>query len=164
MTDMALLIAQAVVTGCMAAWMVTGVFDNWRHPHLNLSAVAMVTRFDRMAEDFPQDFEVVKHRRVSDMRVIRGLFYLLVAWETVAAITLVGGTVALVMALGGAVDVELARLLAVLGALAFTVNWAGFLAGGNYFCYWYCHFAGQATHFMLLIWGILGTILLVIPG
>ncbi len=88
------------------------------------------------------------------------MFYLLVLWESVAALLLVVGTAWLAFALFGIADVEKARAVASLGALAFTMNWAGFLIGGNYFCYWYCHFPAQATHMMLALWGTLVVILL----
>lgn len=164
MTEIALLLAQAVIVGCMAAWMITGVVDNWVHPALNQGAVAEVLRFEKMREDFPEDFEYVKYRMLDCPRTIRALFYALVAWETVAAILLTAGTGALLLAMGGLVPADLARFVAVLGALAFTMNWAGFLTGGNYFCYYYSHHSGQATHFKLLLWGVLATILLFIPA
>jgi hypothetical protein len=43
------------------------------------------------------------------------------------------------------------------------MNWAGFLIGGNYFCYWYSHFPGQSTHFQLVLWGTATMIFLAMP-
>lgn len=160
MSDVMLLFAQAVLTACLMGWMLSGVLDNWRHPLLNENAVAMVMRFELMEADYPEDFAHVKHRKVENPKVIRAMFILLVLWESVAALFLSVGTVSLVLALFGVAEVEMARTLATLGALAFTANWAGFLIGGNYFCYWYCHFPAQATHMMLALWGTLVVILL----
>ena len=163
MSDLILPLSQMLLTGCLAGWMIAGVADNWIHPKLNEEAVAMVTRFDRMARDFPQDYALLACRRVADPRWIRRLFYALVTWETVAAIGLSVGTAMLGAALFGWVELETARMAATLGALAFTLNWAGFLIGGNYFAYWYCHFQAQVTHFLLALWGTLVIILLQFP-
>ena len=160
MSELVLLLAQTVLTGCLAGWMLSGVLDNWRHPHLNESAVAMVMWFDLMEAEYPEDFAHVKHRKVENPKVVRAMFYLLVLWESIAALLLLAGTVLLVLALFGGAGGETARAVATLGALAFTMNWAGFLIGGNYFCYWYCHFSAQATHMMLALWGTLVVILL----
>jgi len=110
-----------------------------------------------MAEQYPSEFSQVAHRRVRDVRIINLSFWLVVVWETLAAILLCVGAFLLskVALLGG--DVTLARDIALAGALAFTVNWAGLLIGGNYFCYYFCHFEGQFTHFLLVIWGSLVT-------
>jgi predicted small integral membrane protein len=159
--DVILILVQCALTGGLAGWMITGVVDNWRYPDLNVEAVAMVTRFDLMAAQYPADFAHVKHRRIDDPRKIRALFRLIVLWETLAALLLTLGTGMLAAAAIGLVDVTLARAIAVLGATAFVMNWAGFLIGGNYFCYWYGHFPSQATHLMLAIWGILVLLVLI---
>lgn len=146
-------IAQIVLTACLAAWMVSGVINNWLMPKLNESVVAMVMRFELMERDFPEDFEAVKHRRVHNPHLVRIVFLAMVLSETIAAILLVAGTLLQCAALFGGVAPDVANLVALMGALAFTVNWTGFLIGGEYFCYWYCHFGSQATHLMLAIWG-----------
>lgn len=160
MTDLILPLVQMALTGCLAAWMIVGVADNWMHPKLNEDTVAMVTRFDRMARDYPEDYAQLAYRRIADPRWIRRLFYALVTWETVAALGLTAGTLMLGAALLGLTDLATARAAATLGALAFTLNWAGFLVGGNYFAYWYCHFQAQVTHFLLALWGTAVIILL----
>jgi predicted small integral membrane protein len=153
MTALALPLAQMVLTGCLAIWMVSGVWNNWRFPHLNEAAVAMVMNFELMALNYPADFAAVAHRKIVNPKVVRAVFYLMVLSETVAAVLLVSGTVALGAALVGVVPLDVARFIALLGALCFTVNWTGFLVGGEYFCYWYCHFGSQATHLLLTLWG-----------
>ena len=156
------LIAQAAVTGCLAAWTVTAVRDNWMHPRINLEAVAMVMRFDRMAADFPEDFALLAHRRIDDPRLHRLAFRLIVASETLAAILLSLGATLLVLAAFGAVGTLAAKSVAVAGTVVFSATWAGFVAGGNHFAYWYCHEGAQTTHMMLVVWGFLATILLLV--
>ena len=157
-----ILIAEALMTGLVGLWMVTGAFDNWRFPDLNRAAVATVLRMDRMAEQYPEEFAQVAHRRLTDDRAIRFLFRMVVLWETIAALLLCLG--ALLLAFAGLVgtDPDPARTIALAGAMAFTATWAGFLIGGNYFCYYYCHFEGQFTHFLLVIWGSVVTAMLVL--
>lgn len=162
MTAIAPLLAQTLVTSCLAAWMLAGVYNNWRFPRLNEAAVAMVMRFEMMEQTYPEDFAVVKHRKVTNPKLIRLMFYAMVLSETLAAALLSAGAVLLMLALGGGFPVDLGRFVALLGALAFTANWTGFLIGGEYFCYWYCHFGSQATHMMLAIWGTLLIVLLVL--
>lgn len=161
--DFALALAQVVSTACLTAWMLSGVIDNWMHPHLNAKVVAEVMGLDRLAEDFPDEFAKVAYRRVQNPRATRLLFYSIVAWESLAAILLTIGTVLLLIAFLSGGDTTAARAWAMLGCLAFVANWSAFLVGGNYFCYWYCYFGSQATHFFLVLWGMLGILLLAIP-
>ncbi|SEP10032.1 Predicted small integral membrane protein [Salinihabitans flavidus] len=162
MTDLALTLAQTTLTGALALWMITAVLDNWRHPSLNESAMATVVGLEAMRVEFPEEYALMKHRRIDNPRTIRALFFLLVAWETLAALLLLAGTVLLVLTLCAVTDAQTARVVALLGTLAFTLTWAAFLAGGNYFCYWYCHFNALATHLLLALWGTGVTILLLL--
>ncbi len=162
MNDIALPIAQTVLTFCLGGWMVSGVFNNWMFPRLNEAAVAMVMNFELMELTYPDDFAVVQHRKITNPKAVRAVFYLMVSSETVTALLLTAGGLLMALSLFGLVPSETARLLALLGALAFTINWTGFLIGGEYFCYWYCHFGSQATHMMLAIWGTLVSCLLLI--
>ena len=158
-----ILYAEALMTGLIGLWMVTGALDNWRFPDLNRAAVATVLRMDRLAEQYPEEFAQVAHRRLTDDGVIRLLFRIVVLWESVAALLLcVGAALLALSGLFGA-DPATARAIALAGAMAFTANWAAFLIGGNYFCYYYCHFEGQFTHFLLVIWGsvVTGILMLV---
>lgn len=162
MSETALLLAQAGMTACLAGWMIVAAADNWIHPKFNEEAVAMVMRFDRMRESYPEDYAHIAYRRIDDPRLIRLAFRAIVLWESLAALLLTVGALALLGALLGLVPAETARGIAILGALAFTANWAGFLIGGNWFCYWYCHVEGQATHFKLALWGSVAMVLIAI--
>ena len=157
-----LLVAQCGLTLSIAAWIVTGVIDNWRHPRLNLEAVRTVVSLDAMARDYPAEYAVLAHRRLTDPARIKALFTLIVLWESLTALLLCAGAALLAFAALGLTDPGLAQTVALLGAVAFTLCWAGFLAGGNYFSYWYCHFPAQATHFFLAIWGSVVTGVLLI--
>jgi predicted small integral membrane protein len=142
--------------------MISGVFNNWRFPSLNKAVVAMVMSFEMMETTYPDDFAAVQHRKVTDPKVVRAVFIIMVVVETVAAFLLFTGAVLMALSLFSLVPPDLARLVALIGTLVFTANWTGFLIGGEYFCYWYCHFGSQATHLMLAIWGTLATGLLLI--
>ena len=157
-----LLVAQCGLTLSIAAWIATGALDNWLHPRLNLDAVRMVVSLEAMAREYPAEYAGLAHRRMTDPRRIAALFYLIVAWESLTALLLLAGAALLGAAALGAETAEAGRMLATLGAVAFTLCWAGFLAGGNYFGYWYCHFPAQATHFFLAIWGSLVTGILIL--
>ena len=159
-----LLVAQSGLTLSIAAWIITGVIDNWRHPGLNLEAVRKVVSLEAMARDYPAEYAILAHRRMTNPARIRALFGLIVAWESLTALLLGAGGLMLAGAALGLGDPATARTAALLGAVAFTLCWAGFLAGGNYFSYWYCHFPAQATHFFLAIWGSVVTGVLLIGG
>lgn len=121
----------------MNVWMLVAVYDHWRHPDLNESGVAMVMRFDLMAREYPEDFRLLQHRRIDNPKIIRGIYYFLVSFETMAAIALTVGSPCLGLALFDQVEAQFARPAALVGTLIFSLNWTGFLIGGNYFAYWY---------------------------
>ena len=147
------LIAAAVMVLLLGLWMLVGVWDNWRYPRINKDIVAQVMRLERMEQDYPNEFARVAHRRVSSESHISVAFWMVCLWESLATILLLIGAVLLGSASMNGADPETARNVALAGALVFTSNWAGFLIGGNYFLYYFCHFEGQFTHFLLLIWG-----------
>jgi len=153
MESLLLLVDAGLVAG-LAAWMIVAVADNWRHPKLNEEAVAMVVRFDLMAEQFPDDFAPLAHRRIDDPRSINLLFRAMRLAETVAAVVLALASVLLVAAAAGVVDALPAQAIAIAGAAFFSLIWAGFIIGGNYFAYWYCHQWAQSNHFMVMYWGL----------
>jgi predicted small integral membrane protein len=155
MTELALPLAQCVLTACLAGWMVSAVYNNWRFPGLNEAAVAQVMRFELMETTFPQDYAHVRHRKIENPKIIRAVFRLMVLTETAAAVLLTVGAGLLGVSLFGMVRADIAGLVALGGTLVFVLNWTAFLIGGEYFCYWYCHFGSQATHMMLAIWGTL---------
>ena len=163
MSETLILVVQWLVCTGMNLWMLVAVYDNWRHPRLNESGVAMVMQFELMAREYPDDFRLLQHRRIENPRIIRTIYYFLVMVETIAATTLTIGSLCLGLALFGVVELEFARAAALIGTLVFTLNWTGFLIGGNYFAYWYCHFQAQATHFLLALWGIALMLLLILP-
>ena len=71
------------------------------------------------------------------------------------------GVLGLILALAGVAALETGRALAMIGTMAFTAVWAGFLIIGNYFCYWFCHEGAQNTHYQMTLWGMANVILLV---
>ena len=158
-----ILLSQAVCIFFLAAWLTTGVFENLAHSRLNSTFTAQVMAMTRMKEEYPEAFEDVAYRRVLNPNVQKIFFGLILLVEIVASTLLWIGFIALVMALLGDADVSVARSLAVLGVLAFISVWAGFLVGGNWFCYWFCHEAAQNTHYQMTLWG-LGTLVLLTAG
>ena len=157
-----ILVAQTACVFFMAAWLTIGVLDNIFHSALNSAITAEVLDMTRMREEFPEAYETVAHRRISNVSVQKWLFMIIVVWEVVAAIALWSGFAAMVMAALGQVDPKTGRSLAVLGALFFTSIWVGLLVGGNWFCYWFCHKGAQNTHYQMTLWGIVTMILLVV--
>ena len=116
----------------------------------------------RMREEYPEAYERVAHRRISSPAVQSLLFRLIVFWEIIAVLALWLGTVTLLLAVLGRVDPGFARALGLLGTLLFTSTWAGFLMVGNWFCYWFCHYEGQNTHYQMTLWGMATMILLAV--
>ena len=152
--EVLLLLVDAALVAGLAVWMIVAVADNWRHPKLNEDAVAMVVRFDLMAEQFPHEFAPLAHRRIDDPKQIGLLFRAMRMAETVAALGLVVATLLLIGAAFGALAAPLAQGAGVASAAFFACIWAGFVIGGNYFAYWYCHQWAQSNHFMVMFWGL----------
>lgn len=152
--EVLLLLVDAALVAGLAAWMIVAVADNWRHPKLNEDAVAMVVRFDVMASEFPDEFAVLAHRRIDDPKLIGTLFRAMRLAETLAAVTLSLATLLLIGAAFGAVATPVAQVVSVASAAFFACIWAGFVIGGNYFAYWYCHQWAQSNHFMVMFWGL----------
>lgn len=163
MLDLALMLAQTGVLASLTAWIFTGARDNWLFPYMNQNAIAAVVRMDGLEDEYPEDYACIAHRRITDESKIRLLYRAIVLWETLTTILLALGTGAMMLSLLGFMDDDTARGLGVLGALAFTLNWAGFTVGGNHFGYWYLHASTQATHFLLALWGTGAMILLALP-
>ncbi|MCU4652718.1 DUF2165 domain-containing protein [Roseibacterium sp. SDUM158016] len=159
---MILLLVEAALVAGLGTWMVVAVADNWRHPRMNEEAVAMVVRLDLMAQEYPEDYRLIAHRRIDDPVSIRRLFHAMRAAETLAAVALFAGAILLVLAAGGAVPAPLATGTAIVASAFFTLIWGGFIIGGNYFAYWYCHQWAQSNHFMLMFWGFFVLIVLMI--
>ncbi|WP_167648787.1 DUF2165 family protein [Mameliella alba] len=145
----------------MAAWMTVGALENLFHPFLNETYTAEVMDMARMREDYPEAYVHVAYRRLTNTRLRKWLFGVIVAFELLAMVLLWAAAVSVLLALLGAASVATALTLGLVGAGAFSSVWAGFLVAGNYFCYWFGHEGGQNTHFQMLQWGMLSTIVLI---
>ena len=145
----------------MAAWLTVGALENLFHPFLNETYTAQVMDMERMREEYPEAYEHVAYRRLTDATLRKWLFRFIVACELVATAALWTGTTALGGAVLGLVAPHTAIALALVGAALFSSVWAGFLIAGNYFCYWFGHEGGQNTHFQMLLWGLANTVILV---
>ncbi|MEM0936372.1 MAG: DUF2165 family protein [Pseudomonadota bacterium] len=152
MESVLFLVDAALIAG-LGTWMAVAVADNWRHPKLNEEAVATVVRFDLMAQQYPEDFASVAHRRIEDRRMIGLMFRAMRLAETVAALLLFLAAALLIGAAFDMVDGSVATVTGVIAAAYFSCIWAGFVVGGNYFCYWYCHQWAQSNHYMVMYWG-----------
>ena len=156
------LLIEAALVGSLAAWMCVAVFDNWRHPKLNKDAVAMVMRFELMEKDYPDDFALVAHRKIENPKIIDWSFQGIRLAETLAAILLAVSFCLLIAAAFGVVSQPFASGLAIAATAFFALIWAGFIIGGNYFHYYYCHQWGQSNHFMFMYWAFFVLIILMI--
>ncbi|WP_299371035.1 DUF2165 family protein [uncultured Tateyamaria sp.] len=154
-----LLAAQALATALIAAWLTLGVRDNILHPAVNETYTAEVMEMTRMRVDYPDAFAHVAHRAITNRTLQRWAFRAVVTAELLATLVLWAGTLLLALAALGATGQDLARSLALSGAMLFTAVWAGFLIVGNHFCYWFCHEGAQNTHYQMTLWGV-GTMIL----
>lgn len=150
----AILLSQTCLTGFLAAWLSLGARDNIFHPEMNGTFTAQVLGLERLKEEFPQDYEQVKHRRISNPKIQNALFRLIVIFETLVCVVLWVGTIWLGLSVVSLADAANAKPVALIGALGFTSIWCGFLIGGNHFAYWYCHVDAQNTHYQMALWGI----------
>ena len=162
--DAVLCLVQAVTVGSIALWMVVALRDNLKHSDLNLGAVGLVMRMEYMERDYPEEFAVVAHKRVEDPAAHKRAYRTIVFAETVAATALTASAILLLFAALGAVSAETARVVAALSLCWFSSIWAVFIAGGNFFHYWFSHHSSQMTHFMLMFWGLLTLILIILPA
>lgn len=142
-------------------WLVIGVRDNIMYPEQNRALTDKVLSMALIADQYPQFWDQIGHRRVENPATQALLFRFIVAAEVVVCAVLALGLAAVVAALSGRVPVEVARSAALAGALGYTMIWVGFLVAGNHFAYWLCHKEQQFTHFHMMLWG-LGTMVLVV--
>ena len=154
MFELVVQLAQISLLTGIAAWLATGVYDNVVHPDNNEVFTAQVMAMERMKDEYPEQFANVAHRAITSRAVQKLAFRFVVIAEGLACLVLWVGVAMLVLALFGAAEPGPARAVALLGATLFTSVWAGFLVVGNYFCYWFCHEAGQNTHYQMTLWGI----------
>lgn len=160
--DTALILLDAALVGGLAVWMTLAVSDNWRHPKMNEEAVRMVSQLDLLEQEFPEDFAQISYRRITDPRHVRLMFRTIRLAETVAAVALWGSVIALALAAFGAAPLDGATGAAVLATGFFSLIWGGFIIGGNYFAYWYCHAWAQSNHFMFMYWGLFVLVILLL--
>jgi predicted small integral membrane protein len=154
MFDLSVLFAQLVATGSIAAWMFTGVRDNILYPSQNENYTSEVMEMRRIQEGYPEAFESVKHRAITDRKTQLLAFRAIVVVEALACLILSIGTVMLGLALFGAASTDAAKAVALVGATIFMSVWAGMLIVGNHFSYWFGHEGAQFTHFMMCLWGL----------
>lgn len=153
--DLLLLVAQTVLVGLLAGWLVIGAYENIRVPEVNLALVREVFSMEAIAREMPGVYEMVKENRVTSHGLQTGLFRLIVAFETLVATGLVLGTAMLALAVFGVVDPAYARIFAGWAVLGFIMIWGLFLVGGNWFHYWVAHKQTQHTHYFMTIWGMI---------
>ncbi len=151
-------LVQSVVVALPAAWLSLGTLDNILHSRINRDDVSRVLALEALRE-WPDVRARVGHRAITNERTVRRLFLLVVIAECAASILLWIGAVSLGLAFFGLADHDRARDLAMIGALGFTVIWASFLTGGQWFYYWYDSY-GQSTHLKALLWGLATLIIL----
>ena len=155
---MVLLVAQAAMVLLLAMWITVAVRDNIIHADVNRDLVIQVLSMSTLKEEYPDIYESHAARSLTNPRLHRTFFGLIVLGELTAAALLWIGFGLLALACLGVVETQLAMNAALIGAMVFTVVWGGFLIGGNYWCYWMCHEGAQNTHFNLALLG-LGTMI-----
>lgn len=161
--EIALLFAQLIGTGGIAAWLATGVRDNILHPDVNRVYTSEVMQMTRMKAEYPEVFATLANRAVDDPKLHHLAFKLVVIAEAVATLILALGTLCLALAMIGAVEASTARAIALTGTALFTGVWSGFLIVGNHFSYWFCHEGAQNTHYQMTLWGV-GLMILLAQG
>jgi len=158
--DQMLIAAQALATGLVASWLTLGVRDNILHPSVNETYTAEVMEMARMRDEYPDAFDHVAHRAITNRALQKTAFRLVVGAELLATLVLWAGVIGLIMALVGTGTADTGRSIAMAGTMLFTAVWAGFLIVGNHFCYWFCHEGAQNTHYQMTLWGVATMVLL----
>jgi predicted small integral membrane protein len=153
---------EALLVAAPGAWIAIGAFENVRVPKANGDMVAEVLSMSRLKADQPEYYAIVSANRIESPQVHRIAFGAIIAAESVAAIVMLLGALALAGSGVGLWGPAVPRGIAVAGTLAFTLVWSGFLVGGQWVHYWVVHQDAQHTHFMLVLWGVatLGLLLL----
>ena len=134
-------------------WLALGALENIRAPSANGNMVADALAMRPMRTQFPELYAALGRNRIESPQVHRWAFIAIVISESIVALVMLAGTLALLLAALGAVDAGAARVLATLGVLGFTMIWSAFLVGGQWVHYWAGAEGAQHTHFMLTIWG-----------
>ena len=152
MDDFTTQLVHCVLVLLPAGWLTPAVIDNMRHPDVNRDDVARVLRMEAL-EEWPDVLARVGHRRLEDREVVARVFRLVVTAELCTTILLWCAVLALAGQLFGVTDGSWPLALAKLAVLSFSVIWASFLIGGQWFYYWFGEH-GQITHMLAMIWGI----------
>ncbi len=134
-------------------WLVLGAVENIRAPAANGNMVADVLAMRGMRDEFPHLYAALGRNRIESATFHRLVFVAIVACETLVALVMLAGTMALLLAALNALDPEFARILATIGMLGFTLIWSAFLVGGQWVHYWAGAEGAQHTHFLLTVWG-----------
>jgi hypothetical protein len=122
----------------------------------------MVMRFDLMARDFPDDSRS-SPIAVDSEASSRSRFNAIRMAETALRRSCCSRPAAgLVWPRSGLFDAGSATTAAQVATTFFVLIWAGFIIGGNYFHYYYCHQWGQSNHFMFMYWGFFVLLVLMI--
>jgi len=146
---------EALLVAAPAAWLALGAFENIRAPKANGVMVAEVLAMTRMKVEEPDYYALVSANRIASPRIHRLVFAAIVIAESVSAVVMLAGVLALAGAALGLWPPGAPRAIAVIGTLGFTMVWSGFLVGGQWVHYWATHQAAQHTHFLLALWGVL---------
>ncbi len=154
MLDSAILLSQTLMLALIAAWLTVGVRDNILYPNQNETFTTEVLTMSRLKVEYPNFYDQIAHRVVSDRRHQIALFRLAVLIELVVTVLLWIGVLMMATSPLGWVADDTARSVAILGTTGFTAIWAGFLVIGNHFAYWFGHEGAQNTHYQMTLWGI----------
>jgi predicted small integral membrane protein len=145
---------EAFLVVAPGAWLAIGAFENIRAPKANGDMVAEVLAMTRMKAEIPDYYALVSANRIESPRLHRLVFAAIVAVESLSAILMLLGALALAGAALGLWGAAAPRAVAIIGTLGFTLVWSGFLVGGQWVHYWATHQEAQHTHFMLALWGV----------
>jgi len=158
-----IILGQAVFVGLLAGWIAIGVYENIREPRVNRDLVVSVLTMEAVRDESPEIYEQTKRNRITSPSFHRFAFGAIVVAELVATALLSIGTLLLLGAALKLVDLESARVTAVLGTVLFTAIWGGMLVGGQWVHYWVGTLNVQFTHYFMTIWGIVTFLALVLP-
>lgn len=154
MLDSAIHLSQTLMLALIAGWLTTGVLDNLLYPEQNEQFTTQVLTMSRLRAEFPDFYDQIGHRAVSNRRHQIIMFRFVVWVEILVAVLLWIGVLMMATSCLSWVAADTARSTAILGATGFVTIWAGFLIVGNHFAYWFGHEAAQNTHYQMTLWGI----------
>ncbi|NRB33528.1 MAG: DUF2165 family protein [Rhodobacteraceae bacterium] len=145
-----------------ALWLTIGALENLFHPAINETFTTEVMDMARLRADYPEAYDLVAYRRVTNPALTRAAFRLVVGWEILSALALWIAVIGLFLAALGLSDPGAAMIRGLVASAMFTATWCGFLVVGNWYCYWFGHEGAQVTHFHMTLWGFAVMILLML--